>query len=73
MRVPEDSDSFAHLVKNMRKRTDPIRYRAMRKSFSLSPAPSLKELRKKLDNAKVSLSEVHTPLFVSFSTEMITW
>ena len=58
MRVPEDSDSFAHLVNNMQKRTDPDRYRAMRKSFSLRPAPSLKELRKKLDDAKASLAEV---------------
>lgn len=58
LRVPEDSDSFAHLVKKMQKRTDPERYRAMRKNFSLAPAPSLKELRKKLDDAKVSLAEV---------------
>ena len=56
--MPEDSDSFAHLVKNMQKRTDPQRYRAMRESFSLRPAPSLKELRKKLDDAKILLAEV---------------
>ena len=58
LRVPEDSDSVAHLVKNMRKRTDPERHRRLRESFSLRPAPALKELRAKLEKAKGSLAEV---------------
>ena len=58
LRVPEDSDSFAHLVKNMRKRTDPDRLKKARKAFTLEPAPTLKDLRQKLEKAKTSVSEV---------------